>query len=92
MYVKSSNIYRKKLNMKAFNDVSPKRRAEYESIMDKVDARAMQLAREELGMPEDCLFMGSCHVFWKHKKRILRTEYHMVWRSPQDLNPTVHFD
>ena len=92
MYVKSSNIYRKKLNMKAFYEVSPKRRAEYESIMDKVDARAMQLAREELGMPKDCLFIGSCHVFWKHKKRILREEYHMVWRSPQDLNPTWHFD
>ena len=44
------------------------------------------------GMPENCCVMGGCHVFWKHKKRILRTEYHMVWRSPQDLNPTVHFD
>ena len=38
------------------------------------------------------LGFGSCHTFWKHKKRILREEYHMIWRSPQDLNPECCFD
>ena len=78
--------------MKNYLEVSPKRLSEYNSIVKTVDKRAMALTCEELGMPEDCLFMGSCHVFWKHKKRILRMEYHMIWRSPQDLNPTLHFD
>ena len=78
--------------MKTYHEVSPKRLAEYESIRDKVDERAMQLAREELGITDDGWYMGMCHVFWKHKKRILRTEYRMVWRSPQDLNPECCFD
>ena len=43
-------------------------------------------------MPEDEWWFGSCHTFWKHKKRILRDEYHMIWRSPQDLNPETCFD
>ena len=78
--------------MKNFQEVSPKRLEEYNSIVEEVDKRAMALMSEEMGMPEDCYVMGGCHVFWKHKKRILRTEYHMVWRSPQELNPTWHFD
>ena len=78
--------------MKNYQEVSPKRLEEYNSIVEEVDKRAKALMSEEMGMPEDCCVMGSCHVFWKHKKRILRTEYHMVWRSPQDLNPTWHFD
>lgn len=78
--------------MKTYNEVSPRRLAEYESIRDKVDERAMQLAREELGISGDGWYMGMCHVFWKHKKIILRSEYRMIWRSPQDLNPECCFD
>lgn len=54
--------------------------------------RAQRLTREKLGMPEDEWWFGSCHTFWKHKKRILREKYHMRWRSPQDLNPYSCFD
>ena len=78
--------------MKNYQEVSPKRLEEYNSIVDEVDKRARALMSEEMGIPEDCYVMGGCHVFWKHKKRILREEYHMVWRSPQDLNPTWRFD
>ena len=78
--------------MKNYQEVSPKRLEEYNSIVEEVDKRAKALMSEEMGIPEDCYVMGGCHVFWKHKKRILRDEYHMVWRSPQDLNPTWHFD
>jgi len=28
----------------------------------------------------------------KHKKKILREEYYMIWRSPQDLNPEFCFE
>ena len=60
--------------MKNYQEVSPKRLEEYNSIVEEVDKRAMALMSEEMGMPEDCCVMGGCHVFWKHKKRILRTE------------------
>ena len=80
------------LNMNTYNEVSPRRLAEYESIKDEVDARAMQLAREELGIKDDAWYMGMCHIFWKYKKIILKAEYRMIWRSPQDLNPECHFD
>ena len=58
--------------MKKYQEVSPKRLEEYNSIVDEVDKRAKALMSEEMGMPEDCCVMGGCHVFWKHKKRILR--------------------
>ena len=72
--------------------VEKSRLAEYLSIEEEVDARAKRLTREELGMPEGEWWMGACHAFWAHKKQILREEYHMEWRSPQDLNPGCMFD
>ena len=36
--------------------------------------------------------LGSCHRFWAKKKEILKTEYNIEWKSPQELNPTVFFD
>ena len=73
-------------------EVGKTRLAEYKAIEKEVDAEAERLTREELGMPEDQWWFGSCHTFWKHKKRILREKYHMRWRSPQDLNPETCFD
>ena len=78
--------------MKNYQEVSPKRLEEYNSIVDEVDKRAKALMSEEMGMPEDCCVMGGCHVFWKHKKHILKSEYRMIWRSPQDLTPECLFD
>lgn len=74
--------------MKANCEVSPRRLAEYRAICKKVDAKAKRRTIKEIG----CMGFGSCHTFWKHKKRILREEYHMLWRSPQDLNPECCFD
>ena len=73
-------------------EVGKSRLAEYKAICKKVDAKAKQLTRKELNMPEGEWWMGSCHTFWEHKKRILREEYHMIWRCPQDLNPETCFD
>lgn len=73
-------------------EVAPSRLAEYIAIENEVDERARQLTRAELGIPEGEWRMGACHWFWKHKKRILREQYHMRWRSPQDLNPYSCFD
>ena len=76
----------------AVDEVAKSRLAEYKAIEKEVDAEAERLTREELGMSEDQWWFGSCHTFWKYKKRILREKYHMRWRSPQDLNPTTCFD
>jgi len=73
-------------------EVGKSRLAEYKAIKKDVDSRAKKLTREELGMQEGEWWLGSCHTFWKHKKKILREEYHMIWRSPQDLNPETCFD
>ncbi len=73
-------------------EVAKSRLKEYRNIRAKVDAKAKRRTRKELGMPKDEWWFGSCHTFWKHKKKILREEYHMIWRSPQDLNPECCFD
>lgn len=79
--------------MRTYDEVSPSRLAEYNAIREQVDQRAEQLAREELGIPPgEELYFGTCHIIWKYKKRILRNEYHMIWRSPQDLCPYCCFD
>ena len=80
------------LDGEPLSEVGKSRLAEYKAIEKEVDAEAERLTREELGMPEDQWWFGSCHTFWKHKKRILREKYHMRWRSPQDLNPETCFD
>lgn len=73
-------------------EVGKSRLAEYRAIRRKVDAKAKRLTRKELGMPEGEWWFGACHWYWDHKKRILREEYYMRWRSPQDLNPGTCFD
>lgn len=74
--------------MRTYYEVAPSRLAEYRAIRAKVDAKAQRRTIKEIGS----MGFGSCHTFWKHKKRILREEYHMRWRSPQDLNPECCFD
>jgi len=80
------------LDFKELPEVGKTRLKEYKAIRKEVDARAKRLTHKELNMPNDQWWLGSCHTFWKHKKRILREEYHMIWRSPQDLNPHCCFD
>lgn len=80
------------LDKESLPEVGKTRLAEYKAIEKEVDAEAEHLTREELGMPEDQWWFGSCHTFWKYKKHILREKYHMCWRSPQDLNPETCFD
>ena len=49
--------------MKNYQEVSPKRLEEYNSIVDEVDKRALALMSEEMGMPEDCCVMGAVMCF-----------------------------
>ena len=36
--------------------------------------------------------MGYCHIFWREKKRILRDEYRIDWKTPAEEYPGVIFD
>ena len=36
--------------------------------------------------------LGVLREMWDYKKRLLRLEYGIEWRSPADLNPCVVFD
>jgi len=80
------------LDKEPLPEVAKSRLKEYKAIRAKVDAKAKRRTRKELGMPEGEWWFGSCHTFWKHKKCILREEYNMIWRSPQDLTPECCFD
>ena len=81
-----------KEGVRAIDEVAKSRLKEYKAIRAKVDAKAKRRTRKELGMSNNEWWFGSCHTFWKHKKKILREEYHMIWRSPQDLNSETCFD
>lgn len=61
---------------------------QYLASLETVHARAQAFLEEhELA---GCL--GSCHAFWREKKRILREDYGIDWRSPSEMNPFVMFD
>ncbi len=36
--------------------------------------------------------MGFCHMLWTTKKRILKEEYGIDWKTPAEMNPTVFLD
>lgn len=38
------------------------------------------------------IYMGYCHYFWSEKKKLLKKRYGIKWRSPSDLNPSIHYD
>lgn len=72
------------------NEVSPRRMAEYKAIRRKVDDKARYLTCRELDAPvyyAPAMFF----IFWEYKKRILRKDYHMLWRSPMDLDPAAAY-
>lgn len=55
-------------------------------IIQKVDR---MVRRRHILRPKG---MGYCHQYWAEKKRILRQEYGIDWRSPAEMNPGTMFD
>ena len=52
-----------------------------------------QLESELLKIMADCPYrMGRCHIYWGHKKRLLKEKYNIDWKSPDDMNPGIMFD
>jgi len=53
-------------------------------------AQADEMAKLEL--KEQPRRMGSCHTLWRTKKRILKEQFGIDWKTPAEMNPHVFFD
>ena len=58
---------------------------EYLKVKDEVD----KLAQEAVG---NFRGLGTCHIFWRAKKQILKEKYGIEWKCPTELNPDILFD
>ena len=58
---------------------------EYQAVKDEVEAKILALIGPSRGM-------GYCHLYWATKRKILREDYGIEWRSPAVLNPRIKFD
>lgn len=38
------------------------------------------------------IYLGSCHLYWETKQRILKEEYGIEWKTPAEMNPNVAYD
>ncbi len=61
-----------------------------ETIQDS-ERQARERLDRELGEGWDTR-LGSCYIFWREKKRILKEKHGIDWKSPKELNPDVIFD
>lgn len=58
---------------------------EYLAIKDELEEKIIARGGKRSGL-------GFCHLYWMEKKRILKEEYGIDWRSPAELNPSACFD
>ena len=56
-----------------------------EELEKQVDEQVRQL----IGEGE---YLGYCHEFWAAKKRILREQYGVDWKTPAEEYPHIIFD
>lgn len=72
-------------------------------LKEIVDAAAMEDALEDLNnfnasrghrlvTVDDLPIMGFVHVFERHKKRILKDQYGIDWKTRRQLNPHIWYD
>lgn len=59
---------------------------QYKKICKQVDKKMDKKTKSVRGK------FGSCHQIWNTRKRILKEEYGMDWHTPQEMNPSCHFD
>lgn len=62
--------------------------AAFRKVSKEVDTEVDKILEAQgiLGM------MGSCHIAWAEKKRILKEKHGIDWRSPGEMNPDIMFD
>ena len=59
---------------------------EYLAIKNELEAKLAIKANKYLGI------RGGCHLYWVYKKRILKEDYDIDWKSPAELNPHTMYD
>lgn len=86
--------HRRDLAKRTNKQKHPKGRFLYDPISDDPTfswaiKEAEDRATEEVGPP---FVMGTCHMIWNRKKKILKEEFDIDWYSPAEMNPRVRFD
>ncbi|TWU48967.1 hypothetical protein Poly51_48710 [Rubripirellula tenax] len=79
----NSNIRASRLPM---SHDSIERDPEIAPLIDEAD----KMTEEELA--NEKRRMGFCHLYWRTKKRILKEEFGIDWKTPAEMNPGVMFD
>lgn len=62
---------------------------EDDEAYQRVELDVERKINAELG---DARYMGYCHKYWHVKKRILKEDYGIEWKTPAEMNPLVCFD
>lgn len=62
---------------------------EYKNIADELEKKIEAHMRFEEIYKDRA---GTCHIYWKFKKDILKSDYDIDWMSPAELNPSIIFD
>lgn len=55
-------------------------------------AKKSQNQRASEGKNLSAVEHGACHSIWEKQKDILKTEYDIIWYSPDNLQPSTRFD
>ena len=58
---------------------------EYKAVEEELHAKILERMGGELTR-------GNAHLYVSLKKEILKTEYGIDWKSPQELNPRIRFN
>ncbi len=65
---------------------------ENDPLIAPLIAEAEKLANIELEEQKVEINRGFCHLFWKTKKRILKEQFGIEWKSPAEMNKGLRFD
>lgn len=62
--------------------------------LDPETARLIHEADQltELELVHEPRRMGFCHLYWSTKKRILKVQFGIDWKTPAEMNPDMCFD
>ena len=58
-------------------------------VRPKIEAATRQAESELAEVSRD---IGFCHKFWALKKKILRRNYGIDWKTPAEMNPGTFYD
>lgn len=63
---------------------------EYKKIQEELNKKIK--IKLQLSGYDDQNKVGFCHKYWETKKQILKNDYNIDWKSPQELNLEIIFD